>query len=498
MGRSMIIIGGGMAGLSTGCYAQMNGYDSTIFERHSLPGGLCTSWKRGDYTFDGCVHWLAGSSGDGLMGKYWNEVGALEGREFAYHEVFTRIETGTHDDMKTFTVYSDADRTNAGMKAIGPEDGCRIDAFTDMIKRFTGFPSAFDKPFELMGMRDYLEMFRSMRPYLKDFNAYRDMTIGAYAKGFRNPHLREGVAGILGDPAFSFLAVVLMLAWQHDRNAGYPIGGSLEFSRAIEKKYEELGGIFRCSSHVGKIVVERDKAVGIRLDDGTERYADIVVSAADGYATIFEMLSGKFLDQKIRKRYDSLPLFEPLFCLSLGVRRDFSGEAPLSVHILRQPIEIEKRVQTKIGIKHYCYDRTMSPTGKSVLQVLYPSDYDYWKILEEDRRAYEDEKTKIARRLVAALEEFHPGIGKDIEALDVATPLTFERYTGNRRGSFEGWFMTPRAMTMRMPKTLPGLRNFYMVGQWVQPGGGLTNSLKSGRDLVSILCAKDGRPFMTA
>jgi len=55
MKKKIAIIGAGIAGLSAGAYAQMNGFDSTIYESHNLPGGLCTSWKRGDYTFDGCI-----------------------------------------------------------------------------------------------------------------------------------------------------------------------------------------------------------------------------------------------------------------------------------------------------------------------------------------------------------------------------------------------------------------------------------------------------------
>jgi phytoene dehydrogenase-like protein len=39
----IIIIGAGIAGLAAGCYAQMNGYQTSIFEMHSLPGGLCTA-----------------------------------------------------------------------------------------------------------------------------------------------------------------------------------------------------------------------------------------------------------------------------------------------------------------------------------------------------------------------------------------------------------------------------------------------------------------------
>ncbi|MCK4323768.1 MAG: NAD(P)/FAD-dependent oxidoreductase, partial [Armatimonadetes bacterium] len=56
MDKSIIIIGAGIAGLSAGCYARMNGYRTTIFEMHDKPGGLCTSWKRRGYTIDGCLH----------------------------------------------------------------------------------------------------------------------------------------------------------------------------------------------------------------------------------------------------------------------------------------------------------------------------------------------------------------------------------------------------------------------------------------------------------
>jgi phytoene desaturase len=72
--RKVLIIGGGIAGLSAGSYLVRNGYDTEIFEAHTRPGGVCTSWKRGDYIFDYCIHWLVGtSSGTGLIsyGRNW-------------------------------------------------------------------------------------------------------------------------------------------------------------------------------------------------------------------------------------------------------------------------------------------------------------------------------------------------------------------------------------------------------------------------------------------
>ena len=59
--KSIAIVGAGIAGLAAGCYAQMNGYRSRIYELHSIPGGLCTSWRRRGYTFDGGVRYLSGT-----------------------------------------------------------------------------------------------------------------------------------------------------------------------------------------------------------------------------------------------------------------------------------------------------------------------------------------------------------------------------------------------------------------------------------------------------
>ena len=56
--KSIIIIGAGLAGLSTDCYSQMNGYQTHIFEHHTMPGGVATCWKRKGYIIDGGIHFL--------------------------------------------------------------------------------------------------------------------------------------------------------------------------------------------------------------------------------------------------------------------------------------------------------------------------------------------------------------------------------------------------------------------------------------------------------
>jgi phytoene dehydrogenase-like protein len=105
MAKKVIIIGAGIAGLSAGCYARMNGYDAEIFEAHTQSGGLCTAWERKGYTIDGCLHWLTGSNPNYSFYQVWAELGAVQGRRMINHEVFSRI---TGADGKVFIVYCDA------------------------------------------------------------------------------------------------------------------------------------------------------------------------------------------------------------------------------------------------------------------------------------------------------------------------------------------------------------------------------------------------------
>ena len=105
MEKSMVIIGAGIAGLSTGCYAQMNGYETNIYEMHRIPGGLCAAWKRKGYTFDISMHMLTGSRG-GPVNRMWHELGILKGRKFHYHDMLSRIESRE----KTLTICTDPGR----------------------------------------------------------------------------------------------------------------------------------------------------------------------------------------------------------------------------------------------------------------------------------------------------------------------------------------------------------------------------------------------------
>ncbi len=156
-------------------------------------------------------------------------------------------------------------------------------------------------------------MMFKMFPYLGFTRKWGRISTQDFAGHFKNPFLREAfsVAFAADIPDMPMIAMLMTLAWLHQKMAGYPLRGALEFARAIERGYLDLGGEIHYKSRVIKILVENDKATGVQPADGTEHRSHIVISAADGHSTIFDMLDGKYINDKIKGYYDNLPLFPP-------------------------------------------------------------------------------------------------------------------------------------------------------------------------------------------
>ncbi len=147
------------------------------------------------------------------------------------------------------------------------------------------------------------------------------------------------------------------------------------------------------------------------------------------------------------------------------------------------------------------YSDGFAPPGHSVIHCTYFSDFDYWQNLRNtDKASYREKKRAIAEFLSQFLEQRYPKIREKIEVVEVATPATTKRYTGNLKGSIFGFkaFTEAEDIAERLVNKhrmqLPGLKGFYMTGQWVL-GGGLPRAAMSGRYVAQFLCEELKRPF---
>ena len=495
MEKSIIIIGGGLSGLSTGCYGRMNGYKTSIFEMHNIAGGVCTGWKRKGYTIDGAMNWLMGTKpGDGFY-KFWEELGAAPGWNIHEHELFSTFED---EEGKAFKVYCDADRFEQYLLELAPEDKDVIREFVQGIRAFSRADMPVDKPTELYNWLDAIKSVR-MLPTLMLMRKWTKISIGEFCKRFKNPYLGQALKSSFDSDDWPMMMVFWILGAQHNKSAGYLVGGSLELVRSLEERYRNLGGELHLKAKVKKILVENNKAVGIKLSDDTEYRADWIVSTADGRTTIFDMLEGKYVDDDINKKYNNPDLFSPLVYIGLGVA-DCCDDIPTAISglsfPLQTPVNVGGQERQRLMVLNYSQDPTLAPDGKTVLVVLFDTEYDYWEELYQDTERYKAEKDRIADDVIDRLDKRFPGLASKVEMRDVATPMTWVRYTGNWRGSYEGWMFSTDSFTSSMKKTLPGLGNFYMAGQWVNPGGGMPTAAMSGNHTIQLICKEDKKKFI--
>ena len=499
------IIGAGVAGLSAGCYLQMNGFETTIFERHSTFGGLCTSWQRNGYTFESGLQWLLGSGKSNPFYQLWSELIDMESIRFIHHEVRMEIEVKNTMDTfgdKVFHLYTNLARLEKYLLSIAPEDESVIGGLIHTMRRM----QSFEIPPMIREVPQLLPWHQKMRyikylPLLLFLNRVKKETNFTFAEKLKNPFLKEAFRLLFDGDEMPLLILTMPLAFSDLDGTGYPVGGSAGFVGKIEQRYLELGGKIRYQSEVEKIVAEDNHATGILLNTGESIPSDITISAADWDFTVFRALDGKYTDKTILKLHsqEKLDVYYSVFMVSLGV----AGTLDDQPHFLRFPLETvlvspDGTRYERMEVHLNNYDRTLAPEGKTVISIsYYTRNADYWiNLRQSDPTSYQDEKNKFARMIIDRADHKLGGLRGKIEVTDIATPATFQRYTGNWKGSVQGWLPGKNIIAQSPVKSeLPGLKDFYFIGQWTIPGGGLPVAVKSARDVAQTICHRLKVPF---
>lgn len=493
MKEKVIIIGGGVAGLSAGIYSAMNGFDTEIIEMHSVAGGQCTAWDRNQFRFDYCLHWLVGTA-KGPFHDIWKETNVLnENTVIIDHEVHSQI---FDNKGNKFFIYADVDRWEKYLLELAPEDEKPIRKMCKEMRK-GALLEPFVLPPELRSPLEYIKLLPKMLPLAMVVNKYGRMTCTEYFDklNFKSDKIKSALYSMYGGRNFSALAFVFMLGWFNQKNAGYVKGGSYPLAQRMVEKYTSLGGKLTYKKKVEQIIVVNDTAKGVMLTDGTIKTADYVISAADGHSTIFKMLGGKYVSKEIDHAYKNWELFPPLVQVSFGVNKEVKADSPIILDFTPGTTIGMTELEFGFSLMNYSYDDTMAPKGKTTMVMRYESAWKLWENL--DGEAYKKEKEQIKKDAVQCLEKIYPGISEYIEVIDVATPKTDVKYTGVKDGAYEGFMPSKENMMKALKSQLPKLQNFYMAGQWLFPGGGLPPSAQSAKWAVQMICRKNNQKFVT-
>ncbi len=486
MAKRILVIGGGLAGLSTACYARANGWDVTVLEHGLALGGVCTAWRRDPYLVDGCIHWLTG----GPFMNVYEELHVVPPVEVTTMQHFATVRDA-HGAWRV-DVTSNLEALGAQLRAIAPEDGEEIDRIVEAAGHIADLSPRIEHPAELDTLRDRLRTMWDARGELGTLIHFRGSVQEWTTARIRSPQLAAVLRRMFPAQAPMFFSL-MVLGYLQRGWLSRPVGGTASFRDALVARFDELGAQARLGVTVDEVLVRDGRAYGVRLDDGTMEEGDIVVSTSSAPETILRLLGGRYGADALRDRLDRWKLFDPIAMVSWGVARSMSDLPQMLLVDGIDPVEIGGRAQTGLYLRIYNDDPAFAPPGHCVVQAMCPGDYDWWAKRGGD---YHDTKAEVAARALEIVAPHVPGLTPDvIRMTDVATPLTYWRATRSWRGSFEGWMPASKDYATHVPKSLPGLEGFYMAGQWVEPGGGVPTALMSGRQLVQILCEAEGKRF---
>ena len=492
--KKVIVIGAGISGMTAGIYCLDNGFDVTICEKNPVPGGVCMGWYRKGIYVEGCAHWIIGIRPSSNLYPLWTHIGAVTPET----KVFPTdcLNCFELSDGRIFRFYSDLKALRKEMLSFFPEDRRIIDSFIFHCRayRFVNIP--VKKPVEFMNLFEKTLFGGKMAPMGLSFLRYTHRSVGEFAARAKSKDLASIFTRYLKEE-YNMHSFFYLQSTFSKGESGLMEGGSLPMVLRIAEKFKKKGGCLRLSSPVARIEIENGAAKGVTLESGETLKADYVVSTADAHFTFEKLLQGKIKDPYFDRRFadkESFPLISA-FQFSFFTKRDIS-KVPTTVDYLCSLPFLGREV-TSLSVRSFAYDGSIAKNGITPITVLLLSnegDYDAVKAMKkEDYQAFKNEKGLQIASILEKKMNLREG---DVELLDVATPLTYERYTNAYEGSYMSFLSTKKSKELWRSGDFPGAENFFYAGQWTMSPGGLPIALFSGKHAACKVCRKDGRKFV--
>ena len=482
----IIIIGGGVAGLSAGIYAQMKGHNAIICERHNLPGGNLTGWQRGEYEIDNCIHWLTGTNPNTSTYRMWEELGALgKGVEiFQGDTLYTCRKNG-----EELSLYKDIDVLKQKMDKISPEDQKETASLINTVKltqKLCGI-GGYEHNERLDGIKNLYRFPALAKYYL--------LTAKELSWRFKHPLLRDFIGTFWGD-GFGALALIFVFAHFCGENGGIPQYGSRGMANRMADRFTSLGGDLILGNEVVRVNHLCGRAASVTLSDGSELSADYFILTTDP-AVAFKHLLRLPLPPQLNKMYNDhrFKRFSSIQCAFAAKINciDFRGDLVIGV-----PDKHLKEIGAKtIVIREFSHEKSYAPEGETVLQVMSFCDendcLDAIRQRELNRSAYTKRKKDFADAAAKIIEKAVPALKNELALLDVWTPATYRRYVDSEIGSYMSFIMPSKMIPTRKSNEIKGLSNVFLATQWQQCPGGLPIAAACGKEAAETVDAIEKR-----
>ncbi len=468
MDYDVIIIGGGLGGLTAGAKLSKEGRKVLLVEQHDRPGGCATTFKRKGFTLEVGLHEMDGLDPRDMKTRIFRDLGVFEEVNFLKVPEFFRFINERYD----FTMPHD------------PEE-----AIESLIKVF---------PSEEEGIRTYFKRILNAKKMMKESAGQPESSLGDYLDSIiRDEDLKLILLGNLGyfhdDPYTLSLNYYSVAQGSYFSGGGNFIqGGSQVLSDYLAACIEKNGGKVLLKHLVTNLILDGETVTGIKyqgvskVDGVLEAEADtIIVNASIPSLLKFNLPSS--YAETLKKEIGEREFGASLLTVYFGFNKSLKdlGAKNYSYFLYDSSVKGQKDIKENNSgpfarrsftfVDYGQVDSRLAPDGKSVGAVCCVDYLADWEGLSKEE--YRQKKEDVAQVFIEKLESLIPGFRDALEYYEVGTSKTVERYTLNPEGAVYGFAQSPSRVVM---DEIPAIPNLHFASAWTKIGGGFSGAIFSG------------------
>ena len=463
-----IIIGAGISGLVCGCYLAKAGMKTLIVEKNAQPGGYCTSFSRGKYHFDACVHALSSLRKGGVLYKLISDLGIEKSITFRRNDPTDIIITPDFE----IKYYSDVLQTINEFQKYFPEERTNIEAFFTFIAN------------------------SDVKVYVKLRNMTFQQLLDSYFDNIRLKMLLGTViTGLVGTFPNKLSAIVGALIYREFVFDGgyYPVGGMQEFPNTLLNRFKELGGRAILLKSVQKISAKDRLAKNVILNDGQEITAKHIIAACDLRKTFFELLERSNGVGEILHSVESKEPSHSAFMVYLGLKSNKMDTKNMSSNIwVVDNYDMEKSYNNFLKYENdFIAITNPSAKGGEVLNSNMSMTISALTPYRRKEDWTEIERHRFSELLINNASRIFPDLRINIDMQFNATSHTLYKWTWNYRGAAYGWASTCEQFCDPDLSQQTRIDNLYLTGHWSNLGSGITSVINCSFDTADLILRKE-------
>lgn len=483
----VITVGAGIGGLTAAALLAKAGQRVLVIERQGEPGGYAHSFKRGPYTFDPAVHWVGDQPLiDGLL----RHLGVRDRCTFLPLGVFY---TAAFPDLE-FDAPLGIEPYIEAHARLFPHEAAGFRDFVRLCARMHAEAHQLPPQLSLRQLDEAVARFPVLFKYIR-------ATVGDVLDEYvANPQLKALCTApwaYLGVPPsrLSFQTFSQML-YSHIDGVFYCEGSFQRLVDALVFALRAHGGELVVGQEASRIIVEDGRVSGVELADGQVVRAPTVVSNADARLTFEHLVGVNHLPQaflrSLRRLRHSVSGFGVYAASRADLRSHLGGRAVHEIFSYRSWDHDESWSNTVAGKPSAFFitaptllDSSVAPPGEHLVVATALMPYDIGT-------PWTGAKERCVESVMMEIDRVFPGFSAQLVFVEAATPLTFESFTRNHRGSIYGWEMTPNQTSSKRPAHQTPISGLYLAGHWTHPGGGVLRTVVSGVQAAGMVIDRAG------